>query len=752
MAIINTVKILYRKCVTTAPLLLTWVRFPGFIGWMALSFGIAVGTVFPSTACFSTLFYNEIVSVSIFISLLIACCSSSLPLRIICFAAAGIALAGHGYREQLGEFAVVREAAPGRSNCLLYGKIISVSVQVRGRYSFVVFSDSLVAFTKQAFLRKKTIQCSSLNTPPSYGRVVMKGTYRTPRPAENPGAFDDYLYCLSNNIWGRFYCDSIAAIPSDVSPWQYLTSRVRETVVSASGSIRNSDYRAIIVASFLNDKSDISDDVMNLFFRAGIFHLIALSGFNIAIIAGALFAFLSLLPLKKEIKITLVIIFIWGYLLFIGPIPSLFRAVVMTSVFFISFLFQKKPYVLNSLGLAGIIWLCLSPLSLFTPSYQLSFAATFGIVTLYPVLSGRLRPKTGHSLVSRFFLAPFFSALYVSVAAFITTAPVLIHHFGNVSVAGIIANLFAVALMSVAMWFSMIGFMFQIVSAPAAWLCMRCAELFVAAMIAGSNIVASLPLATVQVPRMHWLWYVLAAVYIAGLCVFRKEILIRYLLWATPACMVLSLGLILVTEKNINAQIVSFKIDKSSVFGVQWPNGKKWLIGTGPEGARYSTFSRVIHPWTRQSWNQNIGAVILRGDPCYATQSLEPLLEKAHTKKIYCSETTAGGCPDFLSFLREYHADFTKLGPNDTLLPAPACTCTVLPGIGDSGRVPCRYKIAMYNSSVVLPDTAFSPTEHGGAVIITCPKNHVLSVRTMVSPLHPLFADTPSPRPAGKRL
>ena len=113
------------------------------------------------------------------------------------------------------------------------------------------------------------------------------------------------------------------------------------------------------------------------------------------------------------------------------------------------------------LGLAGTLWFIVSPESLFEPGYQLSFAATAGILTLFPVLN-HYTPKPGNRFL-RSIVVFLFSSFYISLASFLTTAPILLYHFGTVSYFGLLANLVAVGTMTISMWAFFAGLFFQMV-------------------------------------------------------------------------------------------------------------------------------------------------------------------------------------------------------------------------------------------------------------------------------------------------
>jgi ComEC/Rec2-related protein len=721
------------------PLLSEWCRLPSFTGWIALSCGIAAQKTAPFNHVFSSLFYNEVSIVAIALSLFAAFVVSFLPIRLLLFACAGFFLASHASVDQHKVYAEAARMLDTKGAVYLRARIESVPMPSYGEYCFIVRADSVFSGTHGSALFGKAMTCYSFTKPLPSGSVTAAGRFKPPLPSQNPGAFDDYSNSMSNNIWGRFYVDTLIDCSFRHSLWNSISNSLRTTVLQACATIRNRDYRAVIIAAFLNDKSGLSTTVRDLFYKAGIYHLLALSGFNIAILATALFAFLSLIPVSKTVKIALVLFCVWSFYFFIGPIPSLFRAVIMTTVVLSAYLFQRKTHGLNSLGLAGILWLFFSPASLFTPSYQLSFSATLGLVMLYPFLSAKYLPRR-RKILFTWVLSPFLSTLFVSVAAFVATAPVLAYHFGTLSFSGIIANLFAVALMSIAMWISLIGFIMQFLFPAFVPFCMHAAELVVDAMIRCSSLVTALPLAPARIPAVPPVVCLLYSLFFAGLCAVRSDFTKRYIVRAGTLTFLLCALVFLIRTAAMQPSVTSFFIKKASLTGIRWPDGRLWLIGCGPEGASYSTYSRIIVPWMRQNFSNRIDAVAITDDPGNTVQSLEPLLKNAGVKTIISLAGTPGSRPEFSRFLREFRASMKIVDEYDDFSPLRRCVCMFLPDrVTPGGERVRQVKIALFGTAVIMPDSSCSASECRGAVSLVFSRNND-PVKTQTIPLsHPLY-------------
>jgi ComEC/Rec2-related protein len=720
------------------PDLSLWINFPAFTGWCALSCGIAAGYKFVSPAMVPSILYNETGIVAMVLLAFVALVSSSKLLRIVCFVTLGLCLYAYGLADQQHEFNQWKKTLSAQKKCRLSGRIISAPCLINGRYSFFVKSDSVFSFKGPGALKNKTIVCFSFKEPPPYGSVVLTGRFSLPHPNLNPGGFDAYLYYMSNNLWGTFFGDSIVQERPNSSFLSQAAGFARTTVRTSLSKIDNEEYRGILQAAFLNDQSDLTTSMKNLFFKAGIYHLLALSGFNIAILAGALMAFLFIVPIKKEWKIIISLAAIWLYLFFIGFIPSLFRAVIMATVVSAAYLVQRKSHMLNSLGVAGIVWLCMSPLSLFTPSYQLSFAATFGLITLSPVFLNLFKLPVRNNLLRKI-LTAVVSIASVSLASFIATLPILMYQFNQFYIYGLFANLFSVTLMSLAMWAALAGFMIQIIFPPLAIPCMHCAELLIDLMVKGAGLVEYIPWTALQVSLPYLELYVLFAIFVLGFILVKKDFYSRYFRISLPVVVACTCLCFLFHRAHTTAQIVSFKAKNTHLTGIRWPNNHIWLIGNGPETTSFSTYQRTILPWMHQAGPHKLEIVIFPNYPENAVHFLEPLLSNDHVRQVKCCDSSYDKDEDFLSFLKNYKSSISYLHNGDIMFPAPQCTCQALRPKEETVQKHVDFRIRIYNTVIFLPDSSKQPDDSLGAEIITINKFKMPRFERGLTEMHPLF-------------
>lgn len=289
-------------------------------------------------------------------------------------------------------------------------------------------------------------------------RISFVSRIKSVRSFGNPGGFDYGRYMAFQWIW---------VTASVHGPWLDLFEVLEKSDSSAglgrfrgeiSGLISETgpgDHIGVLKALIIGERSEISEDMWAYVRRAGIAHLLAISGLHIGIVAGIAFVlfkriFSSLLILWEawifKIAAVLSLFPTLGYGLLAGMQPSTQRAVIMASAFLMTFLVDKtKPDMRNALAGAAFAILAINPPFLFSASFQLSFAAVISIMYGYP--------KTYNYIFARFLdtdrfsdkwysplLTKLVSFFLVSFFAILGTGPLGMYHFNQLSLIGLLSN------------------------------------------------------------------------------------------------------------------------------------------------------------------------------------------------------------------------------------------------------------------------------------------------------------------------
>jgi len=301
--------------------------------------------------------------------------------------------------------------------------------------------------------------------PFKYGDFIRFRTrLRRPHNFNNPGGFDYERHLRYRNILVR---GSISD-PSGIAVLrENQGNRWKTTLEMFRGNVRrlireNSPTPAgeIIQAMVLGEQREIPKDVREKFNRTGTSHIIAISGFNVGIIA-LLSIYLIRLMMKSfpylllrfnVIKVSTLgaCLPIMIYAFIAGMGISVVRAAIMIVTFMVAIFLGRERDLYNTLALAAFIILIVFPHSLFDISFQLSFTAVAAILFITPRLA-LLIPKGKHEERGISFSEKVFKGILLfimaSLAAILGTAPIVAFYFNMVSSIALVANIIVVPLL-----------------------------------------------------------------------------------------------------------------------------------------------------------------------------------------------------------------------------------------------------------------------------------------------------------------
>lgn len=187
------------------------------------------------------------------------------------------------------------------------------------------------------------------------------------------------------------------------------------------------------------------------FRRAGLSHLLAVSGQNVALLALLAMPVLALLGVPLRMRLVWVLGLIAVYVPLAGGGPSIQRAGTMGSLTVLASLLGRRPSRFYALLVAATVTLAIDPSAGADIGWQLSFAAVLGILLLArPLGAAILAAIGGHG-----WRRPVAEAVAMTIAATLATAPLIAFHFGSVSTVGLLANLLALPAVAPAMWLGM---------------------------------------------------------------------------------------------------------------------------------------------------------------------------------------------------------------------------------------------------------------------------------------------------------
>jgi competence protein ComEC len=318
-------------------------------------------------------------------------------------------------------------------------------------------------------------------------QVTLSGHLRAIRSFCNFGGFDYERFLALQGVRVRLYAGEPGRRESSGHPgWQARLDRVRDDLGQRiAETVRNHPPATIqlLIALTLGVREGISFDLNQAFGRAGVTHVIAISGLNIGMVAMCAFAlWMRILvwipPLTQRAWVrksaaVLSLPPVVGYCLLAGMSPSVQRAMIMCMAFLLTFWIGRRHDMLNSLAVAALLILMVSPPDAWSISFQLSFGSVLAIILGMKALP-IARADASQTLGRRWALR--LAALAaVSMWAILGTTPLVMGYFNQVCWVGPVTNLIVVPLAGLVIPAGMLGIVFAPFSHALAWLCWQAA-------------------------------------------------------------------------------------------------------------------------------------------------------------------------------------------------------------------------------------------------------------------------------------
>jgi competence protein ComEC len=277
--------------------------------------------------------------------------------------------------------------------------------------------------------------------------VLLFSTLNNFQKAKNPQHFDYKGFMNNRNVYAIVYENHFETQSNNKSSLFAIGAKYRKDIIIALKEAGFEDkYLQLMQALILGQKQSIDKNTYNNFADVGVVHILAVSGLHVGIVLVILqFLLRPLLRLPKygwPIMVILSILGLWGFAALAGFSPSVMRAATMFTFLAFGQLYRRKTSSVNMLCLSAMVLLLLWPQLLFEVGFQLSYAAVFAIIMLYPIFSKLYQPK--HK-----FPKLFLDTVYVSTAAQIGVLPFQLYYFHQFPGLFLVGNIVVIPLLGI---------------------------------------------------------------------------------------------------------------------------------------------------------------------------------------------------------------------------------------------------------------------------------------------------------------
>ncbi len=342
---------------------------------------------------------------------------------------------------------------------------------------------------------------------------------------ETPPEFEDFSYrdyLAHRGIYSVFRRPQIKLLAhGQGNPVYAALFAFKEHALSTISAILPEPEASVLAGILLGVDHGIPRDLEEQFSITGTTHVLVISGYNIALLAGVLTATAHAL-LGRRRATPFVLAAIATYTVLVGADAAVVRAAFMGGLYVLALHYGRQSHALTSLMATAGMMTLLNPRTLWDLGFQLSFAATLGLILLAPPMQEGLESwlrKWLSETSAKQALDVLNDAVVITLAAQIMATPVILYTFGRLSLVSLLTNLLILPAQPALMIWGAIAMLLGLVWLPAGRILAWVAWLFLTYTVRVVEITAQIPFAAIDIQRpnpiMIWLYYGLVLGWIA---------------------------------------------------------------------------------------------------------------------------------------------------------------------------------------------------------------------------------------------
>lgn len=461
------------------------------------------------------------------------------------------------------------------------------------------------------------------------GRAVRaSATLRLPMTFSNPGVPDGRrdLALRGVALTGTIKSAALVEVIARGGPLSEAAAAARawtRRVIGRYVGAHDPRSAAVTTAILIGDRTGLSEEDERRLQDAGTYHVIAISGGNIAILTAVLIAAIRItrVPYRLGAAACMVLLLLYGEIA--GGTASVGRAITAAVLFLVALVIDHRGSPLNVVAGAAILALAVLPVTSVDGGFLLSFGATVGIMLGVSRVLGRPEGRvSGWRRVVRSIRMGMAAVAAATICAEIALAPIVATLFSRITFAGLVVNFAAIPLMTSVQCGALALLALDALGIPGAgplgWFVHICAW----SLVESSRFVELAPwLARDVAPPHPWLCALYYAACLALLFVRRWRLVSASALLVSGVLLVGDLGVgarrVVPPRPSDALRIVALDVGQGDATVAIMPNGRAILIDTGGlAGTTFDVGGRVVLPALRALGVRELHAIVLtHGDP-----------------------------------------------------------------------------------------------------------------------------------------
>lgn len=448
------------------------------------------------------------------------------------------------------------------------GKTISVQGQVyqksnTSNYQILYLTNNSVHDSKLLVYDKKFTNISVGQT------VHLKGRTSRFERARNPGNFDRALYYARQDIYGAIWCEEVIQITGEsnfvMNTLYQIKFKWKQNLIRIMGE-KNGN---VLSAMLIGEKSDMDENIKELYQKNGISHVLAISGLHISFIGLGVYRIIRKLGANYAIAGIVAAIILSVYVLLLGFSVSIMRAYVMLLLRIGADMCGRVYDMPTALSLAAAFTVWKQPLYLTDGGFWMSYGAIAGILYVLPMLQNLFR-------VRKKWLKNVMDAALVSIAVNIALFPILLWFFYEFSPYSTIFNIVIIPLMSVLLGLGMAGSFFLVWIEPMGILCLKVCTLILEFFEMVTTLGSRLPFASIVLGKPKMWEIIVYYIVLLFMVVYAKRYRKKYIYFLFLCSLIT-----MIWQPKGGLQITMLDVGQGDGIFMRSPTGQTYFIDGG---------------------------------------------------------------------------------------------------------------------------------------------------------------------------